>query len=104
MCLFINLEAHKTLKHCDERKKQLKEQIDATNEEIQKKRAHLQQTREELKDLSMEESSLRTKRDEALTRCSEIRRKLYASREALQQINKLCGGRRPTSRELSNEI
>ncbi len=67
------------------------EQIDHVTDDIQKKRMQLQTAREELKDLSIQEGRLRAKRDEANAKCSEIRRKLFASREALQQIQKLYG-------------
>ena len=53
----------------------------------------LESTREELSELSMQEGKLKLKRNEADQNCSEIRRKLYASREALQQIHKLFGKR-----------
>lgn len=53
----------------------------------------LESTREELSELSMQEGKLKLKRNEADQSCSEIRRKLYASREALQQIQKLFGKR-----------
>ena len=96
---FLNLEAQKTLTHCTEQKGSLLEQIDLVTDEIQKKRAQLQTAREELKELSMQEGSLRAKRDEANAKCSEIRRKLFASREALQQIQKLHGKRVKSSQK-----
>ena len=87
------LEAKRMLKQCHQQKGNLVEQIDQVTEEIRKKQNQLQTTRDELKELSMQEASLKVKRDEANVKCMEVRKRLYASREALQQIQKLYGKR-----------
>ena len=93
---FFTSEAQRILLHSIDQKSTLMQKIDQVTEEIQNKRAQLNVTRQELRELSIQEGSLKTKRDDANTKCSEIRKKLYASREALQQIQKLYG-KRPKS-------
>lgn len=84
-------KAQNILQQFTEQKNVLLEQIDQVTGDIQKKRSQLETTREDLKELGMQESSLKSKRDEAYTKCSDLRKKLHASREALQQIQKMYG-------------
>ena len=92
--IIVIVEAHSVLSQCSEQKKTLMEQIEKVTEEIQVKRKQLTSVREDLRELSMEESQLKTKRDTAYEKCSDLRRKVHACREAIQQIQNLYSKKR----------
>lgn len=85
------VEAHSILSQCCEQKRSLMNQIEKVTEEIHIKRKQLASTREDLRVLSMEESQLKIKRDGAYEKCSELRKKVSACQEAIQQIHNLYG-------------
>lgn len=90
----IYTEAHGVLSQCTEQKKVLSSQIEQVTDEIQLKRKQLLSTREELQELSMQESSLKDKRDTAYANCSELRKKVQACRDVVKQIQNLYGKRK----------
>ena len=90
-------EAHQTVEICSQQKQPLLEQIGAVTEKIQLKQKQLKDTREDLRKLSVQESEIKAKRDAIHSKCSELRRKLLASREALQQIQQLYANKRHSS-------
>ena len=79
---------------CSQQKQPLLEQIDAVTEKIQLKQKQLKDTREDLRRLSAQESEIKARRDTVHSKCSELRRKLLASREALLQIQQLYANKR----------
>ncbi|XP_064398761.1 uncharacterized protein LOC135345273 [Halichondria panicea] len=78
--------AYKTLKDSAQHKAALTKTIGETNDRIKGKRKHLEDLRDDLRVLGEEEMALKKRRDSTHTRCSQLKQKLKASREALQQI------------------
>lgn len=91
------------MSQCAERKDVILGSIDDVTKEIQIKRNQLVTTREELRELSMKESEVKMKRDSAYERCSGLRKKVHACREAVQQINTLYGKKRKSDKTPKQE-
>ena len=83
------LEAQKTLSDCSQQKDSILHQIDEVGEQIQVKRRQLEDTRDELKQLSSQEAEVKTRRDTAYRKASELQRKMHACRDLVQQIQQL---------------
>ena len=87
--LISSPEARKTLSDCSQQKDAVLQQIEDVGEQIEVKRKQLEETREELKHLSSQEAGVKAKRDTAYGKAAELRRKLHACRDLVQQIHQL---------------
>ena len=74
---------------CSQQKDAVLQQIEDVGEQIEVKRKQLEDTREELKHLSSQEAGVKAKRDNAYGKTAELRRKLQACRDLVQQIHQL---------------
>ena len=74
---------------CSQQKDAILAQIDDVGEQIQTRRKQLEDTREELKQLSSQETEVKSRQDAAYGKASELRRKLQACRDLAQQIQQL---------------
>lgn len=79
---------------CAEKKSAILSSIDQVTKDIQHKKNQLAETREELRELSMREGHVKSRRDSAYEKCTDLRKKIHACREAIQQINSLYGKKR----------
>lgn len=90
----LPLEAHSVLSQCAGRRDTLLKSIDEVTKDIQTKRSQLAATREELRELSMQEGQVKQRRDLASQKCSDLRRNVRACRETVQQLHSLYGKKR----------
>ena len=70
------------------------QELDKYNDLIETKKRQLHEARSELQELGLQESALKIKRDSAYAKCSELRKKLHASRDAVQYLQSLYGKRK----------
>ena len=92
LCLTFSVlfsEAQKTLLDCSQQKDSILHQIDEVGEQIQIKRKQLEDTREELNQLSSQEAEVKARRDIACRKASELQRKMHGCRDLVQQIQQL---------------
>lgn len=95
----IFLDAHKTIKICFEESKTVLQELDKYNDLIETKKRQLREAREELQELGLQESALKVKRDSTYAKCSELRKKLHASRDAVHYLQSLYGKRKKTTQQ-----
>uniref|UniRef100_A0A1X7UIN0 Uncharacterized protein n=1 Tax=Amphimedon queenslandica TaxID=400682 RepID=A0A1X7UIN0_AMPQE len=90
-------KAHSVLSQCAGRREFLLKSVDEVTKDIQAKRSQLAATREELREMSMHEGQVKQKRDLASQKCLDLRKKVRACRDTVQQLQGLYGKKRKSS-------
>ena len=94
---FSYSEAHSVLSQCAGRRESLLKSVEDVTKDIQAKRSQLAATREELREMSMHEGQVKQKRDLASQKCLDLRKKVRACRDTVEQLHVLYGKKRKSS-------
>lgn len=85
------------LSQCAGRREYLLKSVDEVTKDIQAKRSQLATTRDELREMSMHEGQVKQKRDLASQKCLDLRKKVRACRDTVQQLQGLYGKKRKSN-------